>query len=74
MACKSCGSNNKQKFSAEVAIHSPGLKNINKPTIVFPELLICLSCGIAEFAIPETELRMLAKDAGTIDRHPDRVA
>ena len=34
---------------------------------VFPELAVCLECGIAEFAVPEAELRLLAKgeaDAG----------
>ena len=61
MPCKSCGSE-KQKFTAEIAIHFPGLKGIEKPIVwVFPELLVCLNCGDAEFVVPETELRLLAK-------------
>jgi hypothetical protein len=45
-----------------MGIHFPGLKNIDKPVVwVFPELVVCLDCGIAEFAVPEAELRVLAK-------------
>ena len=69
MECKSCGSVNRRMFSAEIGIHSPGgLKDIDIPVVwVFPELAVCLECGIAEFAVPEDELRELAKgeaDAG----------
>jgi hypothetical protein len=63
MPCKSCGSVNQCKFSGEIGIHFPGLKNIDKPVVwVFPELVVCLDCGTAEFAVPEEELRFLAKD------------
>ena len=62
MPCKSCGSVNQNKFSAEMAIHFPGLKNFDKPVVwVFPEVVVCLDCGTAEFAVPEAELRQLAK-------------
>jgi hypothetical protein len=45
-----------------MAIHSPGLKNIDKPIVwVFPEVVICLNCGSAEFVVPEAELRQLAE-------------
>jgi len=58
-----CGSDHHRKFIAEIAIHSPGLKNINKPIVrVYPELLICPDCGKAGFAIPGTDLRVLTKD------------
>jgi hypothetical protein len=61
MACKSCGSDKQNRFRAGIAIHFPGLKGLEKPHVmVFPELLVCLSCGNAEFDIPETELRLLA--------------
>ena len=63
MPCKSCGAANQSKFTAEIAIHFPGLKNINKPVVwVFPEIVICLDCGTAEFAVPEAELRLLFED------------
>jgi hypothetical protein len=62
MACKSCGSNNQSKFNGELAIHWSGLKNIDKPIVwVFPELVVCLDCGIAEFAVPEAQLLQLEK-------------
>jgi hypothetical protein len=62
MACKSCGSLDQSKFTAEMAIHSPGLQNIDKPIVwVFPELIVCLNCGTTEFTVPKSELRQLAK-------------
>jgi len=62
MGCKSCGAVNRRKFTAEIGIHSPGLKNIDMPVVwVFPELAVCVECGMAEFAVPEAELRLLAK-------------
>jgi hypothetical protein len=43
-------------------IHFPELKDIDKPVVwVFPEVVVCLDCGTAEFAVPEAELRQLAK-------------
>jgi hypothetical protein len=51
MRCKSCGSVNQKKSSAEMGIHFLGLKNIDKPVVwVFPEVVVCLDCGAAEFA------------------------
>ena len=45
-----------------MGIRSPGLENIDKPAVfVFPELVICLHCGMAEFVVPEAELRLIAK-------------
>jgi hypothetical protein len=62
MSCKSCGSANQRKLSGEIAIRFPGLKNIDKPVVwVFPEIVVCLDCGTAEFVVPEPELRLLAK-------------
>jgi hypothetical protein len=41
--CKSCGSVNQKKFSAEMGIHFPELKSIDKPVVwVFPEIVVCL--------------------------------
>jgi hypothetical protein len=62
MPCKSCGSLNQSKFTGEIAIHSPGLKGIDKPIVwVFPELVVCLECGVTEFTVPVAQLRLLAK-------------
>jgi hypothetical protein len=62
MSCSSCQSVIQVNFRGEIAIHFPGLKNIDKPIVwVFPEVVVCMDCGNAEFAIPEPELRLLAK-------------
>jgi hypothetical protein len=67
MSCKSCASKNLRHFRAEIAIHWPGLKNLDQPVVwVFPELVVCLDCGIAQFSVSEAELRLLqeSKAAG----------
>jgi hypothetical protein len=49
-----------------MSIHFLGLKNIDKPVVwVFPELIVCLDCGTAQFAVPEAELRRLAEGDAT---------
>jgi hypothetical protein len=51
------------KFPSEINIHFPGYEGLTKPTVwVFPTLLVCLRCGLAQFSIAETELRRLADD------------
>jgi hypothetical protein len=61
MLCKSCGSDNRKQFNGEIAIHFPGLENLDRPLVwVFPTLLICMNCGTAEFALPEADLCLLA--------------
>jgi hypothetical protein len=56
------------KFNAEIAIHLPGAGGREKPLIwVFQELFVCMNCGSAEFAVPEGQLRGLAKrDAASV--------
>jgi hypothetical protein len=45
-----------------MGMHFPGLQNLDKPVVwVFPEIVVCLDCGTSEFAVPEEELRQLAK-------------
>jgi hypothetical protein len=62
MPCKSCRSVNQKKFISEMGLHFPELRDIDKPVVwLFPEVVVCLDCGIAEFAVPEEELRQLAK-------------
>ncbi len=64
MSCESCQSQHQDTLNGEIGIHFPGLKGLDKPIVwVFPKLLVCLNCGFTEFAIPETELRVLR--AGT---------
>jgi hypothetical protein len=60
MSCRSCSSNSQAEFGSEIMIHFPGLRNLDKPAVmVFPKILVCLDCGVTEFTIPESELRLL---------------
>jgi hypothetical protein len=44
--------------------HLPGFNGLEKPTVwIFPEILICLDCGFAECAIPESELHKRMRGA-----------
>jgi hypothetical protein len=66
VACKSCRSDKQGEFTAEIAIHSPGLKVVDKPVVwVFPKVLVCWNCGNAEFTLPEAELRQLEEGDAT---------
>jgi hypothetical protein len=43
-----------------MAIHFEGLANIDEPIVfMFPEVSVCLNCGLAQFTVPERELRVL---------------
>jgi hypothetical protein len=62
MTCLSCRSTNHAELTAEVLIHFPGLKNLDKPGVwLFPKLAVCLDCGSSRFTVPETELASVAE-------------
>jgi hypothetical protein len=43
-----------------MAIHLPGVEALDKPHVwLFPQVTVCMACGVAEFAIPEAELEQL---------------
>jgi hypothetical protein len=66
MACRPCGSENQKEFGAEINIHFPGRKGLDKPAVlVFPMLLICLDCGSTQFTLPEAELLLLGEGTAT---------
>jgi hypothetical protein len=75
MKCRLCESNHLRRFTGEIALHFPGLKNIDKPVVqVFPEVWVCLNCGCSEFSVPENQLLVLsivnaAVTANREDRH-----
>jgi hypothetical protein len=61
--CESCGSQNLEKFIAEIAIHS---HDIRTPLVfVFPKILVCMNCGrlepAEEFVVPKGELQLLSQ-------------
>ena len=61
MYCAICHSNNQTEFTTEMMIHFSGIKHIANPGILkCTDLTVCLDCGAARFAIPETQLALLA--------------
>jgi hypothetical protein len=64
MPCTSCQSVYQCEFPAEINIHFPGgLRNLNKPSVVvFPSVLVCSTCGFAQFRLADQELRRLIEN------------
>jgi hypothetical protein len=60
MTCRLCGSNNHAEYDAEINIHLPKDRD-RAAVLVFPKLVVCLDCGVAEFTIPEAELHPLGE-------------
>lgn len=59
MSCRSCGSETSQ-FNSEITIHYSGMKNIDNPGVMlFPQVTVCLRCGVAEFTVPKDEVHLL---------------
>jgi len=66
MSCRSCGSENQKQVGAEVMIHFPGLRNLDKSGVLInPELTVCSDCGFSEFTVAETELHVLKEGAAS---------
>jgi hypothetical protein len=60
MACRSCRAENQTEFDAEVNIHFPGRKSLDKPHVLTSaKLIICLDCGFMEGTLPRNQLRAL---------------
>jgi hypothetical protein len=58
--CPSCGSTEQAGLTAEIMIHFRGLRD-NPGVLLFPEIWVCLGCGLSRFTVPETELASLAQ-------------
>jgi len=60
MACKQCASDNQKVFGTEINVHFPGRRGLSMPVVMmFPQIVVCLDCGFAEFSVPQAELRRL---------------
>ena len=71
MRCQRCDFPELRTFPAEINIHFPGYEGLTKRTVwVFPELVICPSCGFAQFSLPEPELQRLVADG--VDDVPEK--
>ena len=53
------------EFLGEICLHFPGgLESLNKPLVwVFPLVLVCLDCGLAQFTLPEGESKLIQQTA-----------
>jgi hypothetical protein len=72
MPCRRCASDNQSQFNAEMNVHFPGREGLDKPTVwIFPEVVVCLACGCAEFTVPETQLHVLAEVGAVTSRDTD---
>jgi hypothetical protein len=60
MTCRLCGSKSQEEYGAEINIHIP-TGGDKAAVLLFPKLVVCLDCGVAEFTVPEAELRQLGK-------------
>jgi hypothetical protein len=68
MACQKCSSESQNTFNGELAIHFAGLKGLDKAIVwVYPKLTVCLTCGFAEFTVPERELGLLLHDTSVVN-------
>jgi hypothetical protein len=61
--CPSCTSGRQIEFQGEICLHFPGgLESLDKPLVwVFPRVVVCLDCGLAQFAVPEAELKLIQR-------------
>jgi len=58
--CNSCTSTDVREFRGEFAVHFAGIEGLSKALVwVFPDVSLCLACGIAHFHVPDRELRVL---------------
>jgi len=58
--CRLCQSDNQKTFNGEIAIHFRGVEGLAEPIVwVFPEIRVCLNCGLSEFIVPDRELQIL---------------
>jgi hypothetical protein len=58
--CSLCASDNIGNFNSAIAIHYPGIENIDVPSVfVFSRLVICQACGVGRFTLSRDELAAL---------------
>jgi hypothetical protein len=63
-SCQSCASSRKMKFLGEICLHFPGgLESLDKPLVwAFPKVVVCLDCGLAQFTVPDAELKLIQEN------------
>lgn len=64
MPCRQCGSESLNRWRSEVGVHKLGFARLTEPLVLlFPELMICMVCGFAEFLLRPSELAQLQEDS-----------
>lgn len=59
MYCAVCASDNLKGFNGELAIHFSGWEGGRRPVLLYPDMIVCLSCGHVEFELPAEHLEQL---------------
>ena len=60
MPCRLCGSESLRDFDTEVNLHPRSQKTVDYPSLlIFPELRVCLRCGLTEGLISPIELKAI---------------
>jgi len=54
MPCRSCKSEDQQKLRSEINLHFP--HTLNENVFAFPEIIVCLNCGLIEGQLDRKEL------------------
>jgi len=64
MSCKSCASSRQIEILGEIYLHfAGGLRGLDKPLVwVYPQVILCLDCGAAQFDVPQAELRLIQEN------------
>jgi hypothetical protein len=64
--CRSCRSETQAPFNAEIAVSFAKFPTAltNPPVYMVGQMMVCLNCGFAEVAIPQTELSVLLSEDG----------
>jgi len=64
MSCTLCASKRQMEFLGEICLHFPGgLESLDKPLVwVFPQVTVCLDCGLAQFTVPDAELKLIKEN------------
>ena len=62
MSCSRCLSLHQTELNSEINLHFRSLPNLGEPGIfVFPQVLVCLDCGLSEFVIEKRELAQITE-------------
>jgi hypothetical protein len=58
MVCPKCQSSSLSEIPAEIRLYRNRPRTLSHPPLTpYPDVLVCLDCGYAEFSIPESWLR-----------------